>query len=79
MSDPAVEAAQRALDMAAINHRGHLINAAREALAPIRADVEEMRDNANSLRGEFNSDYAAGMRYVLDRIAKHVYPSEGPS
>ena len=45
--------------------------AAREALAPIRAEIEELRD---FYYGNTREDVEA--RIVLDRIAKLVYPTD---
>ena len=74
MTDPAVESAQRAMsrdprsgvslyDIAEIR-----VSSAREALAPIRAEIEELR---GFYYGNTREDIEA--RIVLDRIAKHVY------
>ena len=71
MSDPAVEAAERAAVTAEYTGRGLVIAAAREALAPIRGEIEELRD---FYYGNTREDVEA--RIVLDRIAKLVYPTE---
>lgn len=79
MSDPAVEAAQRAWDEADgfDSSRDAMEESAREALAPIRSEIEDMRES--DFDPEYPTDFSVGMRYALNRIAKHVYPSEGPS
>lgn len=77
MSDPAIEAAQRALPIFSSEapHQS-MIDAARDALAPIRAEIEDMREGEAEVGDEFGSDFGAGVKYALERIAKHVYPSE---
>lgn len=83
MSDPAVEAAQRAWDdgrgpttLPVVGNEAPpgLIAAAREMAAPIRAEIERLERCA--LEVEYPTDFLVGVRYALNRIAKHVYPSE---
>lgn len=68
--DPAVAAAQRAEsgDHDSAADQGHAEDGAREALTPIRAEIEELR---GFYYGNTREDVEA--RIVLDRIAKHVY------
>lgn len=80
MSDPAVEAAQRAWDetdgFGFDSSRDAMEESAREALAPIRDEIEDMREGEAEVGDEFGSDFGAGVKYALNRVAKHVYPSE---
>lgn len=73
MSDPAVEAAQRTYASGRVPPfpDRKRVAAAREALAPIQADIERIRKIYWRDIEEHKT-----VRVVLDRIAKHVYPSE---
>lgn len=84
MSDPAVEAAQRAWAASeqpfipTMSLEQAAIAAAREALAPIRDEIELIERSA--AEAESLSDNAAlfydGIRFALRDIKRHVYPSE---
>lgn len=84
MSDPAVEAAERAWearygdlcawgDPAAdiVRLRKLATAGAGEALAPIRAEIENLRALYDG-----SADGDAVIQLVVNRIAQHVYPSE---
>lgn len=77
MADPAVEAAQRHVDMLAYGwesrfRRENLIAAAREALKPIRKRHEAL----TRMMPPNNHEFAAGMSTVLDMIAPFIYTTE---
>jgi len=69
MTDPAVEAAERATANDGGFMTTHDIAAAREALAPLRKHYEELDEYSHG-----PGDYRAGVRMVLDRIAPLIYP-----
>lgn len=76
MSDPAVSAAERTYASGRVPPfpDRKRVAAAREALAPIRAQIEDMRED--DFDPECPTDFSVGLRYALNRIAKHAYPSE---
>lgn len=86
MSDPAIDAAQRAWmagPASEFEFRPHedglwtpaaMVAAAREALTPVEAEIEDMREEFRV--GAYDAGVGMGVRHALDRIAKHVYPSE---
>lgn len=88
MSDPVVEAAQRAFnetyrstDFAASLQRNgvaaELCSAAREAVEPIRELVEEARSwKPYNTRDVGDAYLAESVHDLLDDIAKLIYPSE---
>lgn len=77
MTDPAVEAAVRHCDALPYGAKSKiefddLIDAAREALKPIREKCEEL----DSMFGDAATNVAAGVRLVLTQIAPLIYTSE---
>lgn len=73
MTDPAIEAANRAIDtFLADEHDNIPIEAAREALKPIRKLYEELAVLAFDSRDPERQ----GERYVLSRLAPLIYTTE---
>lgn len=76
MSDPAVEAAKRTLKClpASLPGTHHLcVQAANEALSPLRIAHEQMRKSAEGL--DRRSAIRIGMTTVLDDLARFIYPT----
>jgi hypothetical protein len=76
MSDPAVEAAKRLLKCkhAALPGTHHLcVQAANEALSPLRIAHAQMRKTAEVL--DQRSAIRIGMTTVLDDLARFIYPT----
>ena len=73
MTDPAVEAAQRACSCAGTVHSSRcLAAAAREALKPIQAKYKEL----DGLFGDSPTNVAIGVRRVLQDLAPLIYTTE---
>lgn len=78
MSDPAIDAAQRALNAKAYSvtcvHAATA--AAREALKPIRAKYRELFDQATIDHGGASYPFPAGVLHALRELAPLIYSSE---
>lgn len=71
MTDPAIDAAQRA---GASGHALDPIAAAREALAPIKAEFGHLQRLARDVGP--SSDLGRALQYALDRFAPLIYTAE---
>lgn len=65
--DPAIEAVKRALGA---DTGGAYVGIAREALAPIRVELESLQSGADACP---NADWALGVEEALDAIRPLVY------
>lgn len=80
-TDPAIEAALRALDISALNHRGHLVNAAREALKPIRELHVKTKNAGHCQNGDcpcFEPEWVCSCGKLIDRchMSRHKRSSK---
>ncbi|QRY51827.1 hypothetical protein [Mycolicibacterium septicum] len=78
MTDPAIEAARKVAERypnvsISLDEGGHLIDSAREALKPIRAEYQDLRAKALASN---DTGFVAGLALALVRLAPLLYTTE---